>query len=214
MPKRNTQLLVGRDQIDIRSQNHGHSPFSLCLFLTLGLFLGFVTTVFSNDFFSDKAGPSGNLSIASDGNAGLKSGAGLFSQALLLDCTAVVWNTALLSAPDIICNRCVRDGWYGVILQLGVDRLSAWTRTEADICHLANYWYWHLILLIIDPINGLKSQILLLHCKVSLPSGFSFTLHCLIICSAFSTFWLVVCRMLLCVYFLICFDHVVLLLPH
>lgn len=44
--------------------------------------------VFSNGF-SDKAGPSGNLSIASAGNAGLKSGASLFLQTVWLDRTAV-----------------------------------------------------------------------------------------------------------------------------
>ena len=49
----------------------------LCFLLTF-FFLAFITMVFSNDFFSVKAGPSGNLSIASAGNAGLKSGASLF----------------------------------------------------------------------------------------------------------------------------------------
>lgn len=39
--------------------------------------------------FSNKAGPSGNLSLASAGNAGLKSGASLFLQMEWLDCTAV-----------------------------------------------------------------------------------------------------------------------------
>lgn len=61
-------------------------PFLIYLCFHIYL-LAFIAVVFLN--FSYKAGPSGNLSIASTGYAGLKSGTSLLLQMVWLGCTAV-----------------------------------------------------------------------------------------------------------------------------
>lgn len=91
-PNQFLQLHIkGKSQLMGQSQIFGHSL--LVFFLKkknpFDTYFWLLSPWYSQMNFSNKAGPSGNLSLASAGNAGLKSGASLFLQMEWLDCTAV-----------------------------------------------------------------------------------------------------------------------------